>query len=295
MLADESLRELRGLVAGMGGLLLVGLLDDFHELSARSRFLAQIGAALLMATWGGVRLEDFGVLFFDQTLDLGWAAIPVTVLCTVGVINAVNMIDGLDGLAGSLVLLCLVAMGLRWGLVTDGPQLHMLLVTGAAILGFLLFNLRIGRRSGSVFLGDAGSQALGFLLAWLLIEGSQGPARVFAPVTALWMLAIPLIDTVFVMIRRLRAGQSPFASGRDHLHHLFLRSGFGAWSTLAAVAGMAAVLASVGLLMERGGVPEPARFFGFLLVCGVYYAVVDKAWAIQRWLGRRFRSRESRP
>lgn len=275
------------LFAGAMVALITGLLDDLHELSARARFAAQVGASLIMIFSGGVLLQDFGWLVGPFVLDLSWLAIPVTVFCAVGVMNAVNMSDGMDGLAASSVLICLggiLLMATLAGAASVGMLTGLL---AAAVLAFWLHNHRFhGQRPARVFLGDAGSLTLGFVLAWLLISGSQGAERLFSPVTALWLLAGPLCDAVFVMFRRLVNGQSPFHAGRDHLHHLFLRAGFSVRQTWAFHVLLLGAAAGFGIGTELAGIPEYLRFYAFVLVSILYYFAVSRAWSRARWLGR---------
>ncbi len=143
LMLDISLSSYRMLFAGSLLLVVVGAIDDLYELSALFRFGAQIAASFLMTLGGGVVLVDFGYLVMpDNLLSLGFLAVPLTVFPTVGVLNAVNMVDGLDGLAASLVLIAIIA----W----FGDEIQDFIVPGllgAAILAFLLFNLRLrGRR-----------------------------------------------------------------------------------------------------------------------------------------------------
>jgi len=161
-------------------------------------------AGLLMALGGGTVLADFGYLIMpDGVLSLGLLSVPITVFSTVGVINVVNMIDGLDGLAASLVLIASIALGIiiawsggnAWGIALLG-------LLSAAILAFLGFNRRLGRQA-LVFMGDAGSLFLGFTLVWFLVDFSQGEQWSMALVTVLWLFAVPLIDTVSIMGRRV--------------------------------------------------------------------------------------------
>jgi UDP-GlcNAc:undecaprenyl-phosphate GlcNAc-1-phosphate transferase len=284
LLLDVPLSSYRMLFAGALILVVVGVLDDLHELPQGQRFAAQILAALLMAAGGGVVLEDLGHLVSSGwVLSLGVLALPVTVFATVGVINAVNMSDGLDGLAASLALVTLCALGvLAW----RGDAYHgvgVLLLLSLVLLPFLALNLR---RSGRalVFMGDAGSMFLGFVLAWFLIEFSQGEQRLMAPVTALWIFALPLIDTVAMMARRVMLGRSPFLADREHFHHLLLAAGLGEKQTLALMLLLAIAAAGVGLAGEFLAVPEPWMFIGFAALFGVHFWTVMRAWQSKRLL-----------
>ncbi|MFK7955081.1 MAG: MraY family glycosyltransferase [Lysobacterales bacterium] len=285
LMVPVSLGEYRILFAAGAALLLVGLLDDLRELSARSRFAAQILATLAMVKAGGVELVSFGQLLDSRELILGALALPVTVFCTVGVINAVNMSDGVDGLSGGLVLVALIGLGAASIAESQLATAPLLCAVVAAVMVFLVMNFRPGR-AAQVFLGDAGTLWLGFLLAWLFVDLSQGDARVIDPVTALWLLAIPLLDTVFVMIERPRAGESPFRAAQDHLHHLFLRAGFGRARSVLLILLLAIVFAGLGLAGQWLNIDQSWRFYGFIVMAAVYHQMLARAWRRRRWLGR---------
>jgi UDP-GlcNAc:undecaprenyl-phosphate GlcNAc-1-phosphate transferase len=276
------------LLVALGALVMLGIVDDRQPLPSGLRFLMQVLLVLLLAAFGGLKLYDLGQLLWpDWTLALGWAAIPFTVFACVGVINALNMADGMDGLAGwlAVVTLSVVAAFAHYG---GQPVLGMIsLLAIAALLPFLWLNTRWPwRRRASVFLGDAGSMSLGLLLAWSLVQGAQGPERLFAPATALWLCAVPLIDTVSVMLRRIAARRSPFAPDQQHLHHLFLRAGFSVRQTLLGVLAIALALAGLGAGLAALGAPESLQALAFLGLGVGYHLVLVHAVKRQRWLGR---------
>jgi UDP-GlcNAc:undecaprenyl-phosphate GlcNAc-1-phosphate transferase len=280
------LSNYRLLIAGALILVVVGVLDDFRELSARQRFGAQIVVGLMMSLGAGVVLSDLGYLIEpSKVFGLGVLAIPLSVFATVGVINAVNMSDGVDGLAGSLVLVAVGALCvITW--VGGQPQLTAFLVLLAGVLlAFLMFNLRLNG-SALVFMGDAGSMFLGFVLAWFLIELSQGEDRLLAPVTALWILALPLIDTVSMMVRRIRLGRSPFLADREHLHHILTAAGFTSKQTVLLMFLVALTTAGIGVVAHLLGVAEHWMFLGFIALFSLHHWAVMRAWRIKRFLRR---------
>ena len=274
------------LLSAMTLLALVGLYDDFRTVRPAIRFLFQIGAVLVMALGGGILLGNLGDLFGlgDVTL-LGGIALLVTLFCVVGVINAFNMSDGLDGLAGGLAL---IVAGWLIVLLQIAPTSYRgdsnaLLALVMVIAGFLCFNLRHPWRTrASVFMGDAGSTLLGFVLAWFLVHLSQDPEAVMVPMTAVWLLALPLMDTVAVMIRRIRNGRSPFAADRQHLHHLLLGRGLTDGQATALLLAMALMTGAAGVAAHRLGVPESLQFYAFLALFGLYYRVTARLWKHQR-------------
>lgn len=282
-----ALNDLRFLAAGLV-LTVVGMLDDFHEISPKLRFLAQIAAALLMTLWGGVVLHDLGALSFDGSLfTLGDLAIPVTVFATVGVINALNMSDGMDGQAGSLTLIALLGLVVVTYVAGQYVELNILLLLASAVVAFLAFNLRLPwRPRASVFLGDAGSMFLGFTLAWFMIHLSQGEPRAMSPVTALWFLMLPLLDTVGMMLRRIWKRRSPFQADREHFHHLLLSAGYSPMQSVLIMAGLALVGVMIGLAGWFFEVPDILMFAAFLGLATLYFWGMMHAWKVMRFFGR---------
>ena len=258
-------------VAASGLLLAVGIFDDRFKLSIKLRFTIHIIAALFMV-YSNVILNDLGSIISTERLALGLMAIPITVFATIGVINAMNMMDGIDGLAGLVSLTCLLLLlgALQFSSVYQ-PQLLLIACQMGAIGGFLLFNLRWqGGEKAQVFLGDAGSTVLGFLFAWLFISMSQGEHRAITPITALWIFAIPLIDTVGAMLRRIKWKYSPFKADRFHIHHLLMDAGFKVSQTVFIIAGAQLLLGLVGLAGLYLGIPEKYMFMGYLGVTAIY-------------------------
>jgi len=271
LLLGPPLGGLRTFFAGSLLLLIVGILDDFDELPTWSRFVAQVLAALMMVWWGGVQVTDLGAITGAGNVALGYWAVPFTIFATIGVINAWNMSDGLDGLAGGLALVAFLMLGsiaMSAGRVTEGQLLFLL----AGVVGaFLLFNIRFPRRPQAlVFMGDAGSMFLGFALAWFAISLSQGEDRAMTPVTALWILALPLIDAVSILIRRLSGRRGPFRAAHDHLHHILLSHGFSVNSTVSFMLVLAIGTGALGLLAFYRGLGEHLLFYGFLVLFSIH-------------------------
>ena len=269
--SGQSLDQFYALFAAMIILVLVGLLDDLHDLSTRSRFIAQIFAALLMTSWGGVVIEDLGNLFGGGSVHLyGWA-IPFTVFSVLGVINALNMIDGIDGLAGGVsltILFFLGAIALFFGMALHASLIFILV---AAVLGFLIFNMRSPwRKKASIFMGDAGSMMLGFTLVWFAVD----LGKVVTPVTMVWIFAIPLMDTVRCMVRRILKRRSPFSADSEHLHHLFLQAGLSVSKTVLLIMMISILMGLIGLAGWYFKVRENVMLAAFLLIFAGYY------WAI---------------
>ena len=257
----------------------VGLWDDLAEISPRLKFAIQIAASAIMIWGAGIELRSVGDLIGWRTLGLSILAIPMTMFALVGVVNAINMMDGLDGLAGSIALVAFAwyaAVARHSGL--PDQALTALLICGA-IAGFLAFNLRFPWQGRArVFLGDAGSLMLGFALGWYAIDLTQGPGRTFPPIAALWVLLLPLADCVSLMIRRVKAGRSPFVADSHHIHHYLVARGFTPRQTLAILVGISAICGAVGYVAWILRVPESALFYPFFFGFFAYHAWIQREW-----------------
>jgi len=286
-------RFLQGLAAGGMLLFLTGLVDDRRHIPAAVRFLLQIVACAIMLIWADVRLDDFGRLFTGSVLSLGWLSVPITLFCALGVINSFNLIDGMDGLAGSILLVAAAGMALFAGLSGQVATVSLLLVLMASVFGFLLLNARFPwNRKARLFMGNSGSMMLGFILAWCFIalgnDHNEGGQRAFMPMTAVWLFAVPLLDTTTQIWRRVRAGLSPFEADQEHLHHAFLRAGYSTGEAWFNITLLAAVLGGFGVLLDISAWPDYLSFWIFLAFAFAYYFYIRHSWAKQRFLGRDF-------
>jgi UDP-GlcNAc:undecaprenyl-phosphate GlcNAc-1-phosphate transferase len=276
---------------GAGGLLLlVGVYDDLKDLTWQWRIGAQVLAALIMIYIGGVSVQQLSDVVGVQGLTLGWLAVPVTVFVVVGTINALNMADGVDGLAGGqafVSLLLFMGFALYAG---NNAAAERLLAVAAAVLGFLCWNLRRpGLPRARVFLGDAGSMLLGFVIAWTAVRLTQNPAHSLSPVLGPWTIALPLIDCVSLILRRWRQGRSPFSADRDHLHHLLLDAGYS--QTAIAVGAMfaSAFLGLSAAVALKMGIYRPLLVVLFFVLIGVHYRLTsDRARAVEFFRRLRF-------
>lgn len=285
VLGGEWPRQQTVLLGTLSLLVLKGYLDDRYDLRASLRFLVQALAVLMMIYWGGIRLDNLGNLFGTGDVILGRWAVPMTIFGVLGVINAINMIDGVDGLAGGLAfvsLLALTGFALAGGFLGETLLLPLL----AAVAGFMLFNARTPwRPQASVFMGEAGSVLLGFSLAWYAVDFAS-VRQVFTPVTAVWILAIPLMDTIALMVRRVLKGRSPLSPDREHLHHILQRAGFSQCQTVSIVLALSALLAGVGIVGWYLGVPEYVMFYAFMALFCLYLYGVMHAWKLMKAIKR---------
>ena len=285
LISLDSLYTHRALFAAMGLLVIVGVLDDLHDLAPTRKFIAQIVAALFMTSWGLVAITQVGDLFGFGVVTLREWSIPFTVICVLGVINAINMVDGVDGLAGSLALVGAVFFGMAAHLTGQSGSATLLFAMAAAIVGFLVFNLRRpGQGRAQVFMGDSGSMMLGLFLTWFSIELTQGGGDRLPPIIAVWFLAVPILDMGLVTVRRLTKGGSPFRAGRDHLHHFLIFSGYSPARAVHIMLLLSVLLATVGFASWRLKLPEAVLFYGFMALFAGYYLLSRRAWRVARFM-----------
>ena len=209
-------QEVKSLLAGIAILFVFGVLDDRGDLDYRLKFLGQFLAAMVVVAYGGIIIEV--VPFFGLDPVSPWFSLPLTVIAIVAVTNSINLADGLDGLAAGTMLLSLSGMALLAYLADGLGILMIMLAVMGVIVGFLRFNTYPAR----VFMGDTGSQFLGFTVVTLLIILTQKTNSALNPALPLLLLGVPLFDTAFVIIRRLYYGQSPFVADKNHIHHQLL-------------------------------------------------------------------------
>lgn len=216
-------------VMGALVLFLFGVVDDRVTLSHRVKFIGQFIAAGLVIFHGDLWIHHAPYIPDDYWPS--WAGIGLSFVAIVGMINAMNTSDGLDGLAGGECVLSLLVVAFLAYMV-DGTDAMMYAVTViGGVLGFLRFNTHPAR----VFMGDAGSQFLGFSLGMLAILITQQTFQTLSPATTLLFLGLPIIDIFAVMIQRISRGESPFKAGRNHVHHRLLDLGFSHTETVVLI------------------------------------------------------------
>jgi UDP-GlcNAc:undecaprenyl-phosphate GlcNAc-1-phosphate transferase len=161
------------------------------------------------------------------------------------------------------------------------------LIIVAAIVPFLAFNLSWkGFKGNKIFMGDAGSMFVGLTIVWLLVDHTQGEAAAFRPITAVWLVGLPLMDMAAIMYRRARKGQSMLKPDRQHLHNIFMRAGLSSRKSLVAILLLGACYCLIGILGEVYQVAEAVMFWGFIGLLVVYSLVIQHIWSVLRFVKR---------
>jgi len=216
----EPVRFINAFLIGSTIVVATGVIDDKYQISPKQKLLGQIIAAFIVVFYGG-KVDLLNIPLLDGAIQLGWLAVPITILWIIGVTNAINLIDGLDGLAAGVS--AIAATSLFFVAISVGNMviaLITILLVGS-IVGFLYFNFHPAK----IFMGDTGSLFLGFSLASLsLLEFKQ--VTIVSFIIPILILGVPISDTLYAMLRRYVNNQPMTAPDKNHLHHRFLKMGF---------------------------------------------------------------------
>jgi UDP-GlcNAc:undecaprenyl-phosphate GlcNAc-1-phosphate transferase len=245
----------------------IGALDDRFDIAPQFRLFAQAAAAIALTYGTGFVVPDLGDLLGIGLVTTGWLALPFTVVACMALINAFNMLDGLDGLAGGCAL---VALG-GFSVIAIAAQAPTSPIIACSLLGgcfgFLMFNQPARYNRGlRIFMGDAGSTLLGFVLACVALALIQPGRGDVPPVFILWMLPIPIFELFTSTSRRLIRGISPMRADQGHFHHQLLHAGYSVRLIFAIYLGVSVSAATYGIAAHWAGLPEPVMFGVFLLL-----------------------------
>jgi UDP-GlcNAc:undecaprenyl-phosphate GlcNAc-1-phosphate transferase len=210
----------RWFLAAAAVLVIFGTIDDRFDLDYRIKLIGQLIAVGIVVFGGDIQAHS--ITLDEKVLLPDWLSVSLTVLFLVGVTNAINLADGLDGLAGGTTFLCLCAIALLASVGGQGSSIALALAFAGAVIGFLRFNTF----PASVFMGDAGSQLLGFTVGVLSVRATQSEMSQISASIPILLLALPILDTLSVMVQRIGEGRSPFSADKNHIHHKLLAMGF---------------------------------------------------------------------
>lgn len=218
MLFCNQTVQMNSILIGSFFIILIGIFDDIKPLTPSIKFCGQLLAAIIVVCYGNVVMQDISA--FGLYINFGMFAIPITILFIVSVINCLNLIDGLDGLAGGISTIFFITITVISTLLGNVSSLDtsLTLIMIGACLGFLLYNFHPAK----IFMGDSGSMFLGYMIAVISLLGFKNVTLTsfFVPVL---ILAIPILDTLFAIIRRLLKGESFAKADKEHFHHQILK------------------------------------------------------------------------
>jgi UDP-GlcNAc:undecaprenyl-phosphate/decaprenyl-phosphate GlcNAc-1-phosphate transferase len=236
--------ETRGILLGAALIALVGAIDDVVDLPPQWKLLGQVAAAVIPVA-AGVKVENITLPFLGA-LQFGHVGGVLTVIGLVGLMNVVNFSDGVDGLAAGVCAISAVAFSIiAFDLGRTGAGVLAAIVAGAA-LGFLFHNFH----PASIFMGDCGALLLGYLLGCVAVQGSLKTNALIALVGPLAILAVPFLDTGFVVARRLKYRRAPWSADAQHFHHRLARVGFSQRRTVLYLYAWTVLLAGLAVAMR---------------------------------------------
>lgn len=255
----------------------VGFADDFKPLGARVKLIGQLGAALILYAFG-LSIDVLSNPFGPGGLELGWWSLPLTLLWLVAIPNVINLIDGMDGLAGGFGLFLSLTLAFV-GYVSGFPDVMILaLLMAGALSGFLFFNLPPAK----IFLGDGGAYLIGFFVASISLKSSNKGSIVAALLVIIIALGVPILDTLFAILRRAIRGVPIFRADAEHIHHRLILLGYSKGRALVAMYSVCMVLSLVGIsiLLTKGVALPVAGAILFLLAIGAArYLGYVKSWS----------------
>lgn len=285
----------------ISGLILtvIGTVDDKLDIKASTRLCVLLLISFWLVLSKDISLSNLGNLFGYGDVIISHGNTLLTAAAVIGCISAFNMVDGIDGLLGALASVTFASLSFLFYNANEMQLAFFCFIFVLALLPYILCNLDlIPKRSFKVFMGDSGSFLIGFTIIWLLIHSSQNitggaKAHVMNPVTALWIVAIPLMDMAMVMVRRLRKRKSPFKPDRLHLHHICTRLGLTSHQTSLLLFVIACIFAAFGVGAQIMEVSESLLLMLFLGLFGLYILVMSYIWRISVKLRKHFLIKKS--
>lgn len=227
--APQNTQMLAILIAGFI-VILTGMIDDIKPLKARQKMIGQVIAAIIVTFYGDILLND--ITFFGFYFDFGWLAYPLTIIFIVALMNCINFIDGLDGLSCGISTIFFATIGVIAFIMHNIGSLEITLtfIMLGACLGFLIFNFNPAK----IFMGETGSMFLGFMISVVCLMGFKA-VTLTSLVVPMLILAIPILDTLFAIIRRIIHKKPIYIADKQHLHHQLLNKKFSQRTTVLII------------------------------------------------------------
>ena len=254
-----------------------GFLDDKFKLKYHIKLSCQIFLSILLVFYGDIKITSLGNVFGMGPIELGLIAPFFTCIIIVVVLNALNMIDGVDGLLAIVSIISFLSFSFVFYLQQNFILAYVCFVLIVIIIPYVILNLGILGERFKVFMGDAGSMFIGFMLLLFIYVAIQNETSApLQPVTALWFISLPLMDMVSTVGRRLFNGKSPFMPDREHFHHIIQDLGYTPFQTLIILSLVSFVFAFFGVLFELQNYPADLIFKFFISMFFIYLFIVIK-------------------
>lgn len=265
------------IILGATVIIITGVLDDMYEISAKAKMLGQLLAALIIIFVGDINIEMINLPFGGE-LDFGFLSIPFTILWILAITNAINLIDGLDGLAAGVSTIALVTMTTMAFIMGDMFVVAIASVLAASAFGFLFHNFHPAK----IFMGDTGALFLGFMIAVLSLLGFKN-LTVVSFIIPIIMLGVPISDTFFAIVRRLRNGQKWSDADKSHLHHRLIDLGFSHKQTVLLIYAIAVLFGLAAIIFSM------AKVWGAILLITVILVAIELFVEVIGLAGKNYR------
>ncbi|MBO1511760.1 glycosyltransferase family 4 protein [Metabacillus bambusae] len=237
--------KITGISLGAVLIIILGILDDMYELSAKVKFLSQIVIALMIVATG-LTIDYITIPFVVEKFELGWLSFPLTIFWIVGITNAINLIDGLDGLAAGISSIAIATLAVMAGMADKALILTLCLIVLGSTIGFLFYNFNPAK----IFMGDTGALFLGYCISILSLLGLYKSVTLFSFLIPIIILGVPVFDTTYAIIRRVLNKQPISAPDKGHLHHRLLALGFSHRNTVLLIYGLGILFSISAILLS---------------------------------------------
>ena len=261
MILPIDFNIIKGFFLALMLIVMLGAIDDYHPQSHWLRLSFQLLAGLILINISNIQIHSLGNIIGMGNFTLEVSSTLITLIAVAGAINSINFIDGMDGIAGGVSLVTIISIIILSYNSLDLILVQLALLILIVLIPFMFFNLG---KTNKIFMGDAGSMFLGLGIIVVLIGLSQGSEAVFRPITVLWIFALPLIDLLFVIFRRVLNRESPFLPDRRHIHYLFVKIGVSDKLALFYVLSISGIFATIGIFSELMAVAEWKMFTLFI-------------------------------
>ncbi|MGE7944120.1 glycosyltransferase family 4 protein [Lysinibacillus xylanilyticus] len=260
---NTSEYSLLAIILGACIIVATGVIDDMREISAKAKMLGQLAAALIVIFVGGIQIDEVNLPFVGE-LDFGLLSIPLTILWIIGITNAINLIDGLDGLAAGVSTIALITLSVMAFNMGNMFVLAIAAILAAASIGFLFYNFHPAK----IFMGDTGALFLGFMISVLALLGFKNVTFV-SLIIPIIILGVPISDTFFAIVRRVRMKKKWSDPDKSHLHHRLLDMGFTHRQTVLLIYGIATMFGLAAVIFSM------AKVWGAILLIAVILTAIE--------------------
>lgn len=266
-------------------IIITGVIDDITELGPLTKFVGQLAAALVIVFYGKLLIQD--ITAFGLYINFSFLSYPLTIFFILGCINCINLIDGIDGLSGGISSIYYLTVGIIATIQgKTGLDFVLTFVMLGSTLGFLFYNFN----PASIFAGDSGSMFMGFIISVIALLGFKN-VTMTSLIIPLLILAIPILDTIFAIVRRMLKGESPAKADRLHIHHQLLNRNLSQKTTVLIILLIDALFASASIIYVLNDRRLGYIVYGILLIIVVLFVmktnVVFDHEAIKKKLGRK--------